>query len=53
MTVGLRPIFPVVVRRRVASIAVSSCIIARADFFEARATLAKLTNIRPMTVANA
>ena len=51
MTVGLRPIFPVVVRKRVASIAARSCIIPRADFFERRATLAKLTSIRPMTVA--
>ena len=51
ITVRRRPVPPVVVRTNVARIPDSACIILRADKLVPEAILARLTSVRPSTVA--
>lgn len=52
ITVGRRPIWPVVVRTSVALIPASDAIISRAEAWVPSAIFTKLTSISPITVAN-
>ncbi len=52
MIVGGLPSLPVAVRANVASISDRLCINVRTDWFAPSASLARLTSMSPITVAN-